>query len=372
MILFKGIVVWAVSLNPHCMFVYNEIAKKIPVTLCVMRTKFRNLGNVNLDNCGVITINSVDDLPEETLNNTYLHFCSGMKKRRNFNEVISDCERIVIEHNCPTMALNLEQYPWWGVKGLLRSIQWCWIYNFGLGKNIKAFGCLGESGIKAYRRSLINKKRILDYVYAPPCVSATYIGEVDDNCYQIIFVGGIASRKAIIETALNLKKIKEDFHFSIIGEGNQVEELKRIIADDDRMTYLGKKEMNEVHEILERTDCLILSSTFDGWGATTNEALLHGCRCIVSDHAGSHSLINYNGFGQVYSSGNNEQFIEAVKKEIARGKVSKEERDNIKKWAKNIEPEAVAEYLIKVINYYFGDNKDKPMAPWRTDKRHEL
>ena len=150
-----------------------------------------------------------------------------------------------------------------------------------------------------------------------------------------------------------------------MGEGSQAELLKRSVAGDSRMTYHGKLEINQVHQLLERTDLLLLPSKFDGWGATLNEALMHGCRGVVCNHAGSHSLIEYTGFGQVFADGNWAQFREQVRGEIARGKVQQEERAAIKRWSLSIQPEAVSKYLTGVINYYFGDLKEKPTPPWR-------
>lgn len=366
---FKGIVVWAFSVNLHSFLVYNEIAKHTPVTLCVMISKFRNLGSLNLDNCRLVEIKSVDDAPRETLNPGYLHI-TGALKRLGYWAPVYDCVKMAVEAGCQVMGLNMEQYPWWGAKGLLRSMQWLWIYNFGLGRKVKAIGCLGQSGIRAYRRAGVSRRRIFEYVYAPPCVSVSYTpphaveGGLKEK-YQITFIGQIISRKAIVESVENLRQLDEDFELHIVGEGSQAELLKRSVAGDSRMTYHGKLEINQVHQLLERTDLLLLPSRFDGWGATLNEALMHGCRGVVCNHAGSHSLIEYTGFGQVFADGDWAQFREQVRGEIARGKVPQEERAAIKRWSLSIQPEAVSKYLTGVINYYFGDLKEKPTPPWR-------
>lgn len=123
--------------------------------------------------------------------------------------------------------------------------------------------------------------------------------------------------------------------------------------------------MLTIHGLLENTDCLILPSSFDGWGAVVNEALLHGCRCIVSDYAGSHSLIKHTGFGNVFPSNNWNKFKEAAGVELAQGKQTSARREKIKNYSKNIEPQSVANYLIDVIKFYFGDNKSLPQAPWK-------
>lgn len=127
---------------------------------------------------------------------------------------------------------------------------------------------------------------------------------------------------------------------------------------------MGHQTVEQVHALLENTDCFILPSSFDGWGAVVNEALLHGCRCIVSDNAGAHSLIKYTGFGQVFCSGDWKQFKKMAESELVRGKVSNTQREKIKEYSKNIEPQTVTDYLVEIINFYFGDNKIKPQAPW--------
>ncbi len=170
---FKGIVLWG-GINLHTDMVYRELAKYVDVMLCTMRLGFREYGDIDLGNIKVRTIKSVDDFPKDTISDDYLHIVGAPKYVKTYNGPIYDCSVYAIKHGCHVMALNIEQYQWWfGVKGWLRRLKWFWTYNFGAWSKVKAIGCQGESGVLSYRKCLVGKRRLFEYIYSPPRIAFT-------------------------------------------------------------------------------------------------------------------------------------------------------------------------------------------------------
>lgn len=168
---FKGIVVWSYSVNLHTDAVFSKLAELCEVTLCTMRKEFRDLGNPITGKIRYVHIRSTEDFPTELFTKEYLHI-GPTKRVEHFNGVAYEGFTLALKKNLPTMALNVEQYPWWeGAKGLLRRLQWFYIYNFSLMRKIKAIGCQGESGVLAYRKCFIKSSRLFEFVYSPPRVS---------------------------------------------------------------------------------------------------------------------------------------------------------------------------------------------------------
>ena len=366
--LFKGIIIYKVSANLHSDMIYMELSKHTEVVLCTQSTEFREHGTLQLGNVIIIKLNAIDDIPNHLRNNpNYLHV-GPTKLVKGFNDLSYACFKSAIKSGCQAMALNIEQYPWWvGIKGFFRRLQWCLIYNFFLCRKIKAIGCQGESGIKAYRKAFVHKKRMFEYMYCSPNVLNENSSYPQLPDFQFTFIGQLTPRKCILPIIQTLKSTNWDFKLNIIGKGEEEQDVKELIEDDPRFLLLGHKSIPEVQIILEQTDCLILPSSFDGWGAVVSEALTHGCRCIVSTGAGSHSLIRQTNYGKVFKLNDWKEFKTCAQTELLRGKLSIDERNEIKSFGQKIAPKAIAEYLLNVINYYYNEssNEPKPTAPWK-------
>lgn len=366
---FKGIVVYSVSVNLHTDAIFQQLANYLEVYLFTQREEFREHGKLNLGKVNVVNINGLNSIPHHynhLLSKDYLHISGAIKRFRNFNDEAYKCFRNAIELQLPTMALNIEQYPWWGLKGFIRSLQWRFILKFSKMRTLKAIGCQGNSGVVAFQKAGITRNKLFEYIYCSPNVISNIASEETNNQYTFTYIGKITERKNIIPAVKVLKSTDYDFCMYIIGKGNQENELHGIIGDDQRFKVLGALPIPDVQTYLELTDCLILPSNFDGWGAVVSEAITHGCRCIVSDHAGSHSIIAESAYGSVFKSNDWHDFHKAISSEFNKGKLSAIEKQNIKNFGLKIAPQSTAEYLLKIIEYYFGNSStEKPIAPWK-------
>lgn len=162
-----------------------------------------------------------------------------------------------------------------------------------------------------------------------------------------------------------IKTLPNEFRMFIIGDGILKNEIFDLVKSDARFICKGRLSQKEIDKVLFSSDCLILPSRFDGWGAVVNEALMRGCRVIVSDTCGASDLIRGKlALGRVFNSCDWAALTNAIRMEISKGPVSLEERSSIIAYSECITPDTVARYLFQIVNCYFGDVAHEPQAPW--------
>ena len=363
----------------HSASVFEYVGEKMDVIIACASKEYGTFGSLNFKNIKIYQVNDKADMEHlmEILHDPteYVHI-NGCLKVYSGIEQFGYALRKLLKLKCIVFALNVEQFQWWGGKGLLRRMQWFYLYNIGIGKSIKAIGCTGKSGIEAHRKAFISKKRLFDFIYTVPSPQSYLLEQVDNfnllnisNCEfgcKFVYVGQIISRKCVIEMVKVFKSLDiVDYSLEIIGGGDKENELVDIIKDNDRIHYWGKIAPSAVRKILLQTDVLIQPSKSEGWGCTVNEGLMMGNRIIISDAVGSRSLINNREWlGTIFRSGDWEDLKSKIIVEIARGKRSIDERKKISDWAECIYPEKEADYLIEIIDYYMGKSQTKPVAPW--------
>lgn len=89
------------------------------------------------------------------------------------------------------------------------------------------------------------------------------------------------------------------FRLLVVGDGPMRQEWEALAtARNIPCHFLGRKNGLELDAIYRASDVLVLPSFIEAFGAVTNEALLQGCRCVISNRAGSACLIaeGSNGF----------------------------------------------------------------------------
>ena len=68
------------------------------------------------------------------------------------------------------------------------------------------------------------------------------------------------------------------------------------------MFFFGILPMSKIPKIIRKTDCLVLSSRHDGWGAVASEALLEGTPVICSNACGSSVAVKASKVGGIFVS----------------------------------------------------------------------
>ena len=130
------------------------------------------------------------------------------------------------------------------------------------------------------------------------------------------FVGRLAKEKnvgALIRCFSKIKTTNESL--VIIGDGperNSLEELSKELGVE--AIFTGRIEGDELYSWYNIIDIFVLPSTYEPFGAVTNEALLAGCVAVVSDRCGSKCLISNYHNGLIYNAEDENNLSDAIVK----------------------------------------------------------
>lgn len=109
----------------------------------------------------------------------------------------------------------------------------------------------------------------------------------------LLFVGRMDPVKNLSRLLDAIEKTEEDFITIIVGNGEQEASLKEKASKIDKsIVFAGRFEGDEIRAWYNLADVFILPSQREAFGAVTNEALIAGCECLVSENAGSACLID--------------------------------------------------------------------------------
>ena len=371
----NGIVFWTPYICMHSASVYEELGLMRHVIIACKSLEYGSFGGLNMRNVEIVHIeknSDVEKLIERTPN--YIHI-NGSLKTYQGTEVFGYALRQLLKKRCFVMSVNMEQYQWWTKKGFLRRLQWFYLFNVGIGRKIKAIGCTGLTGVKAFRKAWISDRRLFDFIYSVPAPNSYLLQEYSQPIgnkpnsksggVRFIYMGQIAHRQCIIELVRSFHEIQGNWTLDIVGGGPQEDEMRQAIHDDHRIHYWGKLMPSQARKVLASADVLLQTSRLEGWGCTVNEALMYGCRVIVSDAVGSRALIENRDYcGRIFRSGDWNALQTCIKEEISKGNVTPEQRKRIAKEFQSIYPKAEADYFLQIVDYYTGKIDRKPIAPW--------
>ena len=111
----------------------------------------------------------------------------------------------------------------------------------------------------------------------------------------LLFVGRLVGLKNIDGLIDAISMTKEDFITVIVGSGEEKERLQELAQKTGKeIIFAGHYEGEELKAWYNISDVMVLPSHKEAFGAVTNEALIAGNYCIVSEAAGSSCLINKN------------------------------------------------------------------------------
>lgn len=109
----------------------------------------------------------------------------------------------------------------------------------------------------------------------------------------LLYVGRLVSEKNIDNLLEALARTNEEFTTVIVGSGELDAPLKEKASKINKsIVFAGRFEGDGVRAWYNVADVFILPSILEPFGAVTNEALIAGCECLVSENAGSACLID--------------------------------------------------------------------------------
>ena len=189
--------------------------------------------------------------------------------------------------------------------------------------------------------------------------------------YRIVFVGRLIRLKRLDLLIEALRRLGErDIDLTVVGGGPLEESLRRRAraALGGRVTWLGSVPMGVVQREMAQADCLVLPSSYDGWGAVVSEALMVGTPVICSDRCGAAGVVRCSGQGGVFKTGDVAALTRRIEVELAMGGQSVARRRDLGRWAECLRADAGAAYLRAIIRHATGHGS-RPSLPW-SGERH--
>ena len=116
--------------------------------------------------------------------------------------------------------------------------------------------------------------------------------------FKYIFIGRLSKQKdagLLIRAFIQLpEKIKDKVVLNILGDGDQKTKLQEYVNKNmaQNIFFLGQKSRSEMFQYLKKSDCLVLTTNWEGMPYTILEAMAHELPVIASNVGSIHEVIN--------------------------------------------------------------------------------
>jgi glycosyltransferase involved in cell wall biosynthesis len=303
-------------------------------------------------------ISIASDAPRESI-----HICQGLRG----NGLIKHTQKILRKRGLKYWVL-MEMIDDEGVIGVIKRI----IYNFLFlrwQKNLVGVLAIGQKAIGWFIDRGMRKDSIYSFAYFLDRPKIDNLLKLEDKeesnrSFRFVFVGRLVKLKKIdllIKSIASLKMSKIELW--VIGSGPE-EKYLRSIANSlmpNQVCWLGTLPISEVPIKIRQTDCLVLPSRYDGWGAVVCESLMVGTPVICSDACGSSEVVEASGVGGIFLKNDQRSLTGFLYKQYKLGQLNDDEKQKIIEWAKCLSAESGAEYLDLILN---NDKKELVEVPW--------
>lgn len=144
------------------------------------------------------------------------------------------------------------------------------------------------------------------------------------NKKVVMYVGRLVDIKNVSSLLEAFAPIKAEAKLVIVGNGNEREMLKEKNKRlDCNALFVGSKSGDELLAWYNIADVFVLPSIQEPFGAVTNEALLAGCRVVISERCGSASLVTEEN-GEIVSPVNVKEMTAAIKRQLDKISIDKD------------------------------------------------
>lgn len=129
----------------------------------------------------------------------------------------------------------------------------------------------------------------------------------------ILYVGRLIALKNI-DIVINTFNVENDPNrlLVVVGDGDEKEYLKHLCIGRTDVIFTGALHGDALYAWYNIAQLFVLPSIIESFGAVVNEALQGGCKCLVSDVAGSCCLINEGQNGYSIPPNNIEEWKNSI------------------------------------------------------------
>ncbi|MGE3609145.1 MAG: glycosyltransferase family 4 protein [Bacteriovoracaceae bacterium] len=190
--------------------------------------------------------------------------------------------------------------------------------------------CVGR-GLKGHVEKTLGSFPSLTHNYLGVSLeSFNYIPQKRNEVMKGLFVGEISDSKGVFDLVKAVRLIPSDkrFELRIVGGGtdSNINTLKILSGDDERIKYLGKIPHSEVSKLFNESDFFIFATYTEGCACVLTEAAASGLPLIISDITQNLDVQGDNAIS--FQTGNVEEIKQSILKFLS---LSSEERERMSK-----------------------------------------
>lgn len=287
------------------------------------------------------------------------HVCQGVRA----NGVVAEVQRRLAERRLRYWVV-METVDDNGWRGVLKRLEYRRLFLL-MRHRVEGVLANGYRTSEWLARRGVPRQKIFDFSYFLSDEDAAALPERAE-AFRFVFVGQFIERKRLDLLIDALSALThQQYEFCVIGSGPLEEELRaRAEAQlPGRVRWVGRLPAHEVPLAIAGSDCLVLPSRHDGWGAVVSEALMVGTPAVCSDTCGAAGVVLASGHGGVFSSGDVRGLSVLLGEILRKGRLSKTARTGLAEWAQCLGARAGARYLLEILeSRRLGGAK--PTPPW--------
>ncbi len=228
---------------------------------------------------------------------------------------------------------------------------------------------LGMTGVKTFRKYGWPQEKLFPFMYDPVETVTDHSIVPVHTPVRFLYVGRFSRYTKGTDTLVKavdlLEKDSDKFTLTMVGGyGDMRQEILQWLETKPNVEFLGIWDSNTVGTKMKDYDVCVVPSKFDGWNLLVNEAVRAHIGVIVTDEAVSDEVISYSKAGLVVKAKNPKAMAEAMKCAIADKDLVMQWKEKAKAFTPQISNDAVADYMIAIINYVCGDGGECPQCPW--------
>ena len=360
---------WQRMITPHMSALALELSKNGQDIIYVAETplsreranlgwKVPDLGNIQI--CFAKNYNEVKSIILKAPSNS-IHICQGIRN----NGIVSFAQKELRKKKLRQWVI-METVNINGFFGFIKNILYRTLIK-KYQKDIEIILAIGWKTSSWLIQLGFDSKKVFSFTYfLPPSENLSLNNKKKSSLFHFVFVGGLVLGKRLDLLILALSKIKKyTFKLIIVGDGPckiSLEEYSRKLIPNS-VIWKGVVHILDVRKILSESDCLVLPSNHDGWGAVISEAMIEGTPAICSDACGAAGVVKLSKFGGVFKRQNLKSLIYQINSVLKKGRVSNKKRYELSKWSNKISSKAGSKYLLNIIKFSDG-LRDKPNPPW--------
>jgi glycosyltransferase involved in cell wall biosynthesis len=137
------------------------------------------------------------------------------------------------------------------------------------------------------------------------------VGEGDGD--YAVFVGRLSFEKGVETLLAAWEKLKAPLPLKMIGDGPLADLVRASVAKDPRITWLGRKSLNEIYDVVGRAKMLIFpSQCYESFGRVAIEAYARGTPVVATDHGAMADVVDNGRTGLRFAPGSPQDLADRV------------------------------------------------------------